>query len=197
MRALIAVDIQNDFCEGGALEVKHGRAVACATADFIEKMQNVEKPFYDLVIASRDRHAPPPDNNSGHFALDGEPDYDNSWPVHCVANTDGWRFHEEFGLCRIWMDTVVDKGYGCHSYSAFEGSDITGGTILGWLRTKGIVKVDVVGLAFDYCVKNTALDAANLGYDVQIIKDLTASVHPENDIALEHELVRNRVRVVS
>jgi nicotinamidase/pyrazinamidase len=151
-RALLIVDFQNDFTPGGALAVPHGDEIAerinalAASGD------------YDLVVATRDWH--PPDH--GSFAAHGGP-----WPVHCVADSDGAQLHP--ALDRANVDVIVDKGQDASTegYSGFEG------TRLGeLLRERGITQVTVVGLATDYCVKNTALDALRQGFQVTV--DATA-----------------------
>lgn len=187
--ALIVVDVQNDFCEGGALAVAGGAEVASRISEYIADRN------YTAVISSRDSHAAPPDNNMGHFALDGEPDYHKSWPVHCVRTTEGEDFHPAFDGMRL-STLTVRKGYGCHSYSAFEGATVTGVTILSYLRSLDIENVDVVGLAYDYCVKATALDAAKLGFKTTVIKRLTASVHPDKDFWTDTILEQNKIKVM-
>jgi nicotinamidase/pyrazinamidase len=117
-RALLIVDVQRDFCEGGALGVEGGNAVAKGIA------QHLDRPVlgYDLVVASMDWHEAPPNDNCGHFALgDKLPDFVSSWPVHCVADTDGAALHPALAPVMSWIDYVVWKGHGTQSYSAFEG----------------------------------------------------------------------------
>jgi nicotinamidase/pyrazinamidase len=147
-RALIVVDFQNDFTPGGALAVAGGDAIA----DRLNELAASDD--FDLVVATRDWH--PADHSS--FAEQGGP-----WPPHCVRGTDGAELHPAFD--RTPVDVVVDKGQGAgdEGYSAFEKTDLE-----QLLRERGIDQVTVVGLATDYCVKNTAIGAANLGFDVTV-----------------------------
>ena len=146
--ALIIVDFQNDFTPGGALAVPDGDRIA----DRVNELASDER--FDLVIATRDWHPA----HHGSFAEHGGP-----WPVHCVQGTQGAELHPS--LDRAQVDVVVDKGTdpATEGYSGFEG------TLLGdLLRERGIDRVTVVGLATDYCVKNTALDALRQGLDVKV-----------------------------
>jgi nicotinamidase-related amidase len=147
-RALVIVDFQNDFTPGGALAVPNGDAIA----DQINAL--AASGDYDLVVATRDWH--PADHNS--FGEQGGP-----WPVHCVAGTDGAELHPALDQTRI--DLTIDKGQAVDTdgYSGFEGTDLE-----QVLREKGITQVTVVGLATDYCVKNTALDALRAGFQVTV-----------------------------
>jgi nicotinamidase/pyrazinamidase len=147
-RALVIVDFQNDFCPGGALAVPDGDAIAGKLNELASSGD------YDLVVATRDWH--PPDH--GSFAEQGGP-----WPVHCVAGTPGAELHP--ALDRDPIDVVVDKGRDrdTEGYSGFEGTDLA-----ARLREHGVDQVAVVGLATDYCVKNTALDALREGFAVTV-----------------------------
>lgn len=165
-RALIVVDVQNDFCEGGSLAVAGGAAVASAISAFL-----AEHPAYDAVVATRDHHIDP----GAHFSA--TPDYLDSWPPHCVAGTVGAEFHPNL----TWraFDAVFDKGEFAAAYSGFEGRDHTHGqTLERFLATRGITAVDVCGIATDYCVRATALDAAQLGLETTVLVGLTAAVAP-------------------
>jgi nicotinamidase/pyrazinamidase len=169
-KALLVVDVQNDFCEGGSLAVSGGAAVAKKISDYIKVAD------YDLVVASRDWHDSE-NNNAGHFAeLGSEPDYKNSWPIHCVANSDGANYHPN--LERDLIQEHIFKGQGSHGYSAFEGVTEEGGTLGQLLKLKGVNQLDVVGIATDHCVLASALDAKKLGLDVRVISSLTAGVDP-------------------
>jgi len=154
MRALIVVDVQNDFCPGGALAVPEGDAVV----EEINRMAS-KAPF---VIATRDWH--PPDH--GSFAQQGGP-----WPVHCVGGSPGAELHP--GIDRSLVDVVVDKGQAVdrEGYSGFEGTGLD-----GLLRDRDVDAVDVAGLALDYCVKATALDARRAGFDVTVHRGATRAV---------------------
>ncbi|MEV5577048.1 isochorismatase family protein [Streptomyces parvus] len=167
-RALIVVDVQNDFCEGGSLAVAGGADVAAAITDLIGDAQ----PAYRHVVATRDHHIDPGD----HFSPD--PDYVDSWPVHCVAGTEGVGFHPNFApaVASGAIDTVFDKGAYSAAYSGFEGSDENGTGLAQWLRDREVTEVDVVGIATDHCVRATALDAAREGFVTHVLLDLTAGV---------------------
>lgn len=173
VRALVVVDVQNDFCEGGSLPVTGGLDVAARIAAHLDSAST----SYDLVVASRDWHDP--DNlNGGHFPLAGEqPDYVDTWPVHCVADTDGARFAPPvFEALEQYADLVVSKGMGEPAYSAFQGVTPDGETLEASLRERGITDVDVCGIATDHCVKATALDARAAGFAVRLLPGLHVGV---------------------
>ncbi|MFW3459940.1 isochorismatase family protein [Streptomyces sp. 058-1L] len=167
-RALIVVDVQNDFCEGGSLAVAGGADVAAAITDLIGEAQ----PGYRHVVATRDHHVDPGD----HFS--DTPDFERSWPVHCVAGTEGVGFHPNFApaVASGAIDTVFDKGAYSAAYSGFEGADENGTGLAQWLRDRSVTEVDVVGIATDHCVRATALDAAREGFVTHVLLDLTAGV---------------------
>ena len=170
-RALIVVDVQNDFCEGGSLGVEGGADVAAAITDLIGDAST----GYDHVVATRDHHIEPGD----HFSEN--PDFERSWPAHCVAGTEGVGFHPNFApsvSCGA-IDAVFDKGAYAAAYSGFEGADENGAALADWLRARDITEVDVVGIATDHCVRATALDAAREGFRTQVLLDLTAGVAEE------------------
>ncbi|MEU2437612.1 isochorismatase family protein [Streptomyces rubradiris] len=171
-RALIVVDVQNDFCEGGSLAVAGGADVAAAITELIGEAAGVG---YRHVVATRDHHIAP----GGHFADD--PDYVRSWPAHCVAGTEGVGFHPNFApaVASGAVDAVFDKGAYSAAYSGFEGTDEHGVPLADWLRSREITEVDVVGIATDHCVRATALDAAGEGFRTQVLLDLTAGVAAE------------------
>ncbi|WP_426364073.1 nicotinamidase [Streptomyces sp. E-08] len=181
-RALIVVDVQNDFCEGGSLAVSGGADVAAAITDLVGQTAGTS---YRHVVATRDHHVDP----GGHFAPAGEdPDYVSSWPVHCVAGTEGVGFHPNFApaVASGAIDAVFDKGAYSAAYSGFEGFDENGRTLADWLRSRSVTEVDVVGIATDHCVRATALDAAREGFRTHVLLDLTAGVAKETtDRALE------------
>lgn len=161
-RALIVVDVQNDFCEGGSLAVAGGTDVARAVSEALR-----ETGRWDHVVATRDRHIDP----GAHFSA--EPDFVDSWPVHCVVGTDGAQFHPDFDHATV--EAVFDKGAYAAAYSGFEGSsDSTG--LADWLRAHEVTDVDVVGIATDHCVRATALDAAREGFTTTVLLDMTAGV---------------------
>ncbi|MFE3517034.1 isochorismatase family protein [Streptomyces sp. NPDC059166] len=167
-RALIVVDVQNDFCEGGSLAVAGGADVAAAITDLIGQAQ----PGYSHVVATRDHHIDPGD----HFSP--SPDFEHSWPPHCVAGTEGVGFHPNFApaVASGAIDTVFDKGAYAAAYSGFEGVDENGVGLAQWLRDRSVTAVDVVGIATDHCVRATALDAAREGFATHVLLDLTAGV---------------------
>ena len=168
MRALIVVDVQNDFCEGGSLAVSGGAAVAASIAALLAGDHG-----YDLVVATRDHHIDP----GPHFS--DTPDFVDSWPVHCVAGTPGADFHP--GLGDPSFAAVFDKGEYEAAYSGFEGRDHTlDVTLADFLRGHAVTDVDVCGIATDHCVNATARDAASAGFDTTVLLDLTAAVTPAN-----------------
>ena len=165
MHALIIVDVQNDFCEGGSLAVEGGAAVA---ADISARLA-AGGGQWDHVVATKDYHVDP----GGHF---GEPpDYAVSWPRHCVVGTPGTEFHPDLATDRI--EAVFTKGEHAAAYSGFEGQ-ADGVSLADWLRERDVSTVDVVGIATDHCVRATALDAARLGLGTTVLLDLTAGVTP-------------------
>jgi nicotinamidase/pyrazinamidase len=176
VQALIVVDVQNDFCSGGALAVPDGDAV-------VERVNRLASEA-SYVVATRDWH--PPDHNS--FAEQGGP-----WPVHCVQGTPGAELHP--GIDRSQIDAVVDKGRrpDLEGYSGFEETELE-----RLLRQHDVDTVDVAGLALDYCVKATALDAKHAGFDVIVHRDATRAVEVQPDDAERavQELRAAGVRVV-
>jgi nicotinamidase/pyrazinamidase len=172
VRALIIVDVQLDFCEGGSLAVAGGASVA----DRI----NAVTSRYGQVVATRDYHVDPGD----HFS--DQPDYLHSWPVHCVAGTAGAAFHPALDVAPI--GAVFAKGAYAAAYSGFEGTEPGGAGLADWLRAREVTEVDVVGIATDYCVRATALDAARAGFATTVLTELTAGVAPESTAAALDEL---------
>lgn len=178
-KALFVIDVQNDFCEGGSLGVAGGAAVATGITNFLE--QNREQ--YDIVIASRDWHDASNDNG-GHFASVGEePDFVNTWPVHCVSGTKGAEYHPN--LDQDLIDLHIEKGQGKPSYSIFEGTDRSGKKFTELLVELGVTEVDVAGIATDHCVLASSLDAKNFGLKVRVLSNLIAGVnHTSSELAL-------------
>jgi nicotinamidase/pyrazinamidase len=170
-RALIVVDVQNDFCEGGSLPVAGGADVAAAITDLVGQSNTIG---YRHVVATRDHHIAP----GNHFA--DRPDFVHSWPVHCVAGTEGVGFHPNFApaVASGAVDAVFSKGAYAAAYSGFEGLDENGAGLADWLRAHGVTEVDVVGIATDHCVRATALDAVREGFHTRVLLDLTAGVAP-------------------
>ncbi|MEL4358705.1 MULTISPECIES: isochorismatase family protein [unclassified Luteococcus] len=184
--ALIVVDVQQDFCEGGALAVDGGNDVAARIADFLA----AERGGYARVVASRDHHIDP----GPHFSA--TPDFKDSWPPHCVVGTPGQDFHP--ALADVDFDAVFDKGSYSAAYSAFEGSiggHEDGETLVDWLLRHKISHVDVVGIATDHCVRATALDAAQEGFATTVLLDLTAAVDPGNLQRVRDEFLESDIRI--
>jgi nicotinamidase/pyrazinamidase len=172
VRALVVVDVQNDFCEGGALAVAGGSTVAEHVSAYLDGVGD----GYDVVVATADWHEPLPDSNAGHFAVGSDPDYVATWPEHCVRDTGGAAYHPALRLPARTLH--VRKGQGRQDYSGFEGVVVAGGSgaLADELRRAGVTEVDVVGLATDHCVTATALDALDAGFGVRVLTDLTAGV---------------------
>jgi nicotinamidase/pyrazinamidase len=172
-RALLIIDVQNDFCEGGSLAVEGGASVAAGITELLLEAKNE----YDVVIASRDWHDATNDNG-GHFAQGtAAPDFVNTWPVHCVAETVGAEYHSALQLDLI--DFHIEKGQGKPAYSIFEGTTREGEEFSDLLDRLGVTHVDVVGLATDYCVLASALDSRKKGLSVRVLSNLIAGVSPE------------------
>lgn len=188
-RALVIVDVQNDFTEGGALGVQGGAAVAAAITEHLREHPD----DYDVVIASRDWHDADNDNG-GHFALEGDPDFVTTWPPHCMAGTDGAEYHPDIDTGLI--DIHVRKGQGVPAYSIFEGTTDDGRRLVTALDELGVTDVDVVGIATDYCVLASARDALAAGRRVRVLSDLVAGVAPETSAAALSDLAAAGAEVV-
>ncbi len=178
-RALLIVDVQNDFCEGGSLPVTGGVEVARRISEHVA----AHREEYAVVAATADWHVDP----GAHFSA--EPDFSDSWPVHCVVGAAGSQFRPELEGALEHVEAVFRKGEFAAAYSGFEGStEVAGATVqlAAWLRDQHVDEVDVVGLATDYCVKATALDAAREGFATRVLLDLTAGVAADSTaLALE------------
>ncbi|ASN20839.1 isochorismatase family protein [Arthrobacter sp. YN] len=194
-RALIIVDVQNDFCEGGTLAVEGGAAVAGAITEYVDANQQ----HFDHIVATQDWHIEPGD----HFSDD--PDMVESWPPHCRARTKGAELHED--LDPEYIQAYFRKGQYTAAYSGFEGvlapeddvptGDLKAGAAVAevldedaiglddWLQSHDVEDVVVVGLATDYCVKSTALDAVQAGYNTTVIAGLTAGIADDLTDALD------------
>jgi nicotinamidase/pyrazinamidase len=196
-RALIIVDVQKDFCEGGSLAVEGGAQVAADISDHIDGSTG----SYDFVVATQDWHVDP----GAHFSE--TPDFVDSWPVHCVAGSKGADFHADLDTESI--DAIFRKGRFEAAYSGFEGvlapddevptgeqklggdaveSDEEPLTLDDWLRERDVDDVVVVGLATDHCVRATALDAVQAGYGVTVLADLTRGVNEDRSADALDEL---------
>ena len=167
-RALIIVDVQNDFCEGGSLAVAGGADLAGAVSEHVSRFAEE----YTHIVATADWHIDP----GTHFSDD--PDYVDSWPVHCIADSEGSQFHPRLAGALGHVETVFRKGRHEAAYSGFEGrsDDPENADLATWLRGRGVTGVVVVGIATDHCVRATALDAAMQGFDTRVLLDLTAGV---------------------
>jgi nicotinamidase/pyrazinamidase len=180
-RALVIVDVQNDFAEGGALGVTGGNAVAAGVTALLARHPDA----YQLVIASRDWHNPDEDNG-GHFATDAEPDFRTTWPPHCVAGTPGADYHPDLDIEHV--DVHVRKGQGVPAYSVYEGTTDDGESVHALLERQAITDLDIVGLATDHCVRASAIDAVEHGRRVRVLTDLVAGVAAETSEAALAEL---------
>ncbi len=165
-QALIVVDVQRDFCEGGSLAVAGGAEVATK----INRLLSGDHGYAE-VVATRDHHIDP----GRHFST--EPDYVESWPRHCEVGTLGVEFHPS--LTFRDFGAVFDKGEYAAAYSGFEGRSADGSSLADWLTAREVDRVDVCGIATDYCVRATALDAASAGFTTTVLLDLTAAVAPD------------------
>ena len=203
-RALIIVDVQNDFCEGGSLAVAGGAEVAAAISDYVDA-HHLE---FDHIVATQDWHIDP----GAHFSE--EPDFKDSWPSHCVAGTKGAELHPD--LDTEYIQAYFQKGQFAAAYSGFEGllapedavptGDRQPGSLSAgdpesyaaaddaiglddWLQSHDVEDVVVVGIATDYCVMATSLDAVQAGYSVTVIRSLTAGIAEDlDDVVAEMEL---------
>lgn len=182
-RALLVIDVQVDFCEGGALACSGGAAVAKAITSHIASHRS----HYDHVIASRDWHTPN-SLNSGHFPPAGvAPDFVSTWPLHCIAGEQGAQYHENLDAALI--DLHIKKGQDANGYSIFDGTDDSGRSFEALVRDLGITQVDVVGIATDYCVRASSLDAKKHGLSVRVITSLTAGVDAKSTETAIDEMV--------
>ncbi len=182
-RALVIVDVQNDFCEGGSLAVAGGSAVAAAVSGWLEEHAD----RYAAVVATADWHVDP----GPHFG--DPPDYRDSWPVHCLADSPGAAFHPAVAPAIEEADAIFRKGRDRAAYSGFEGATVTpdgapGEPLAHWLHARAIEAVDIVGIATDHCVRATALDAVAEGLRTRVLLDLTAGVAAESTQAALEQL---------
>jgi nicotinamidase/pyrazinamidase len=161
-RALIIVDVQNDFCEGGSLAVAGGAGVAAGISSALRSGT------WDHVVATKDYHIDP----GGHFSE--HPDYLDTWPPHCVVGTGGPDFHPNLVTDRV--EAIFHKGEHEAAYSGFEGHTRAGESLADWLRDRDVTSVEVVGIATDHCVRATALDSVAAGFETTVLLELTAGV---------------------
>jgi nicotinamidase/pyrazinamidase len=169
--ALLVIDVQNDFVEGGSLAVKGGRDVASMVSRHVRHF----KGEYQFVAATRDYHEDPGDHFSDH------PDFHSSWPPHCVAGTPGAAFCPPIqNLVREKLiQAVVTKGQHAAAYSGFEGVDPRGHPLFDVLKEARVDHIDICGIATDYCVRATALDARKHEFQVRVLVNLCAAVADE------------------
>ena len=170
MRALVVVDVQRDFCEGGSLAVAGGLEVARKVDLLVRAGVG-----YSHFIATKDLHKPH-DTNGGHFS--NNPDFVDNWPSHCVWATTGHLFADP--LKDYHFNEVFAKGWGEPAYSGFEGLDGMDNDLEYYLNLRNVTEIDVCGIATDYCVKATVLDALDRGYNVRVLSDLTVAVGDKN-----------------
>jgi nicotinamidase/pyrazinamidase len=180
-RALLIVDVQNDFCEGGSLAVTGGAEVARRVSEHVVAHLGE----YAAIVATADWHEDP----GAHFSAD--PDFVDSWPAHCRVGSDGALFHPAAEPAFEHVQAIFRKGHHSAAYSGFEGFTVEADRrvlLADWLRDRAIEQVDVVGIATDHCVRATALDSADEGFETTVLLDLTAGVAPETTEAALAEL---------
>ncbi len=177
-RALVVVDVQNDFCDvpGASLPVAGGAVLAGRISSYVRRSGDM----YAAVVATRDWHIDPGD----HFS--SVPDYAGTWPPHCRAGSSGAAFHPD--LEPELLEEVFSKGQFSASYTGFDGVGGDGATLADWLRSRGLQAIDIVGIATDYCVRATVLDAARLGFAARVLADLCVGVAPETTNAALAEM---------
>ncbi|MFD3658568.1 isochorismatase family protein [Streptomyces sp. NPDC058620] len=187
-RGLIVVDVQKDFCEGGSVPVTGGARIASDIADLVERTSGRD---YQYVVATRDHHIDP----GSHFSEN--PDFKDSFPVHCVAGDEGGEFHPHFApaVAGGKVDAVFFKGAHSSSKSGFEGADEKGTSLADWLRARGVEDVDVVGIATDHCVRATALDAVKAGFRARVRLDYSVGVAPDTTSAAVDDFHRAGIAV--
>ncbi|WP_394938624.1 nicotinamidase [Psychromicrobium sp. YIM B11713] len=204
--ALIIVDVQNDFCEGGSLAVDGGAEVANGISELLDSAFGVEGQDFDFVLATQDWHIDP----GAHFSA--TPDFIDSWPVHCVAGSKGAQLHPN--LDTEYIDAYFHKGQYQAAYSGFEGvlapedevptgpRDTEGSESLPlgpsldeWLQDHEVDSISIVGLATDYCVRATALDAIAAGYEVTLLSELCAGIDEARSQAALDELAEAGVKI--
>lgn len=181
-RALIVVDVQNDFCEGGSLAVAGGARVAADIGALLHRWHSkaADAPSYDVVVATKDHHVDP----GAHWSL--KPDFAESWPVHCKVGTEGAGFHPN--LDPQPFDEVFYKGEHEAAYSGFEGRTASGEALTDWLRARQVDEVDVCGIATDHCVRATALDSTGAGFATRVLLPLCAGVAEDSTAAAITEM---------
>lgn len=177
-RALLIVDVQPTFCEGGALGVVGGNDVAERIADFVTEHEDE----YSIIVTTQDWHVEPGE----HFS--DQPDFVDTWPPHGIAGSPEAELHD--AIAALPFDDSVKKGQYAAAYSGFEGVNKAGDTLEEILRRADITDVDVVGIAESHCVKETALDSLDLGWHTRVFEDLTVPVSPELGAAARLEMAQ-------
>lgn len=165
--ALLIVDVQNDFCPGGALATARGDEVATRIAELIAGADGQARE-YDYVVATQDWHIDP----GAHFSE--TPDFVDSWPEHCVAGSEGAQIRRPVPTDQI--DQFFKKGHYTAAYSGFEGVNDADQGLADWLREHDIARLDVCGIATDHCVRATVLDALKEGFEVRVLQDMCSPV---------------------
>lgn len=180
VRALLVVDLQPTFCEGGQLPVEGGNATATRIAGYLA----AHRGSYGLVVTTQDWHVDP----GAHFA--SEPDFVDSWPPHGLAGTADAELHPAIAALAADPDVVhVRKGEQAAAYSGFEGVAGDGRRLDAVLTAAGVTEIDIAGIALSHCVADTALDAVAGGWRTRVLRDLTAAVSAElGDIAVARML---------
>lgn len=188
-RAAIVVDCQNDFCEEGSLAVEGGAAVVAKIAKYLVSLEGeTNRP---LIVATLDAHVSP----GAHFSE--HPDFESSWPAHCVVGTEGAQPHANLLDALGAIDAWFEKGAHEAAYSGFEGRSTTSGELLHhYLQRRRVTSVDVMGIATDFCVAATVRSALSNGYQVRLLADLCAAVQPNVVADLLREFDNAGVEVV-
>lgn len=189
MRALIIVDVQNDFTEGGALAVAGGTQVAADIARYVIEHHG----DYDLVLATQDWHIEPEE----HWVEEGEEaNFSTTWPVHCAAGSEGAAFHPALAPALEFVHEIFRKGQYEAAYSGFEAASLEGDNLGLYLHERNVTAVDVCGLATDYCVKATAIDAVDEGFRVRVLAELVAGVAAESTAEALSEMRELDIEIV-
>ena len=183
-KALVIVDVQPTFCEGGSLPVNGGNKVAKEIAAYV-----AEDESYDCIITTQDWHIDP----GVHFS--DQPNYQDTWPAHGVAGTDEADLHPELSEISDKINYSMKKGMFEAAYSGFEGHNGEQ-SLQQILERESVAAVDIVGLAFDHCVKATAIDSAQNGFNTRVLSKLTAAVSPANESIVSDEMRSHGIQVV-
>jgi nicotinamidase/pyrazinamidase len=194
--ALLVVDVQNDFCEGGSLAVSGGSDVARRIRDYLE----AEAVRYRTIVATRDWHIEPGRHFASAMGKYAAPDFVDSWPDHCVAGTTGADYHPAIAnAIGLYAEAEFRKGRYEAAYSGFEGilvdEEYDEVRLLDWLLARGIEGIDVAGIATDYCVRATAVDGVEAALSTTVLTDLVAGVADMTSRAALEELDRLGVQL--